>query len=181
MKIIKTPISGLLILQPSVFEDNRGRFIESWNSNSFNEAVGREVTFVQDNESISKGGVLRGLHFQIPPAPQAKLVRVSRGAILDVAVDLRSSSPTFGMHYAVELDALSGIQFWIPEGFAHGFLSLEDDTQVQYKCTAPYNPECESSLMWNDPGLGIDWGIEKPMLSDRDLKAQLFQDFKSPF
>ena len=143
--------------------------------------MGREVTFVQDNESISKGGVLRGLHFQIPPAPQSKLVRVSRGAILDVAVDLRSSSPTFGMHYAVELDALSGIQFWIPEGFAHGFLSLEDDTQVQYKCTAPYNPECESSLMWNDPGLGIDWGIEQPMLSDRDLKAQLFQDFKSPF
>ncbi len=181
MKITKTPISGLLILQPSVFEDNRGKFTESWNSNSFNKAVGREVTFVQDNESISKEGVLRGLHFQIPPAPQSKLVRVSRGAILDVAVDLRSSSPTFGMHYAVELDALSGIQFWIPEGFAHGFLSLEDGTQVQYKCTAPYNPECESSLMWNDPGLGIDWGIEKPMLSDRDLKAQRFQDFKSPF
>ena len=181
MKIKKTPISGLLLLQTSVFEDQRGKFIESWSSSSFNKAVGREVTFVQDNESTSKEGVLRGLHFQIPPASQGKLVRVSRGAILDVAVDLRSSSPTFGMHYAVQLDAFSGIQFWIPEGFAHGFLSLEDETQVQYKCTAQYNPEYESSLMWNDPGLGIDWGVENPILSDRDLKAQLFQDLKSPF
>ena len=181
MKITKTPISGLLLIQPSVFEDHRGKFIESWNSTAFDHAVGREVRFVQDNESISKAGVLRGLHFQTPPASQGKLVRVSRGSILDVAVDLRSSSPTFGMHYAVQIDSNSGVQFWVPEGFAHGFLALEDDTQVQYKCTSPYNPECESALLWNDPGLGIDWGIEAPILSDKDLKSQLFQDFKSPF
>ena len=181
MKITKTPISGLLLLQPTVFEDHRGRFVESWNARAFDRAVGREVRFVQDNESHSKAHVLRGLHFQNPPAPQGKLVRVSQGSILDVAVDLRSSSTTFGMHYAVQLDAASGLQFWIPEGFAHGFLTLEEDTQVQYKCTSPYNPECENALLWNDPGLGIDWGVASPILSDKDLKAPLFQDFQSPF
>ena len=133
MKITKTPISDLLLIQPTVFKDHRGRFVESWNSSAFNNAVGREVRFVQDNESISKAGVLRGLHFQTPPASQGKLVRVSKGTILDVAVDLRSSSPTLGMHYAVQLDSILGLQLWVPEGFALGFLALEDDTQVQYK------------------------------------------------
>ena len=181
MKITKTPISGLLLLQPTFYEDHRGRFVESWNSSAFDRAVGREVSFVQDNESHSKAHVLRGLHFQNPPASQGKLVRVSQGSILDVAVDLRLSSPTYGMHYAVQLDSALGLQFWIPEGFAHGFLALEADTKVQYKCTSPYNSECENALLWNDPGLGIDWGVEAPILSDKDLKASLFQDFKSPF
>jgi dTDP-4-dehydrorhamnose 3,5-epimerase len=147
MKITKTPISGLLLIQPSVFEDHRGKFIESWNSSAFDHAVGSEVRFVQDNESISKAGVLRGLHFQTPPSSQGKLVRVSRGSILDVAVDLRSSSPTFGMHYAVQLDATSGLQFWIPEGFAHGFCVLSDDADILYKVDEEYSPENESGII----------------------------------
>ena len=185
MEIETTPIEGLLLLRPSCFEDERGKFFESWNSRVFNEAVGSKITFVQDNESTSSAGVVRGLHFQKPPAAQGKLVRVSRGSILDIAVDIRPDSPTFGMHYAARLDAASRWQFWIPEGFAHGFIALEDDTTVLYKCTSPYTPACEGSLKWDDKDLGIEWGDSifphGAVISAKDANAQLFADFSSPF
>jgi len=181
MELKNTFIEGLVLVRPRVFKDERGQFMETWNEKSFNEAVGEEVSFVQDNESISHKGVLRGLHFQTPPSSQGKLVKVSQGSILDVAVDLRTASPTYGLHFAVKLDAISNWQFWIPEGFAHGFLSLENNTHVQYKCTSLYDPTCEESLIWNDSDLDIDWGVEAPQLSDKDMVAPKLSVFKSPF
>lgn len=181
MNIIKPDIEGLLIITPRVFEDDRGEFMESFNKQKFDEAVGREVNFVQDNQSISKKGVLRGLHFQTPPFAQGKLVRVVKGAVIDIAVDIRKDSPTYGDYVAVELTAENNEQFWIPEGFAHGFVALEDETTFLYKCTNYYAPQCEGTILWNDPTLNIDWGIDDPIISEKDAIGQEFSTFVSDF
>lgn len=180
MTITKTAIEGLLILEPRVFNDDRGLFFESFNEKIFEEAAG-DIKFVQDNQSVSKKGVLRGLHFQNPPHAQGKLVRVAKGSVIDVAVDIRKDSPTFGEHVAVELTAENNKQFWIPPGFAHGFVALEDDTIFCYKCTDYYAPECEGSLLWNDEDLKIDWGIDSPLVSDKDKVATKFANFTTSF
>lgn len=158
MNVIPCDIKGPLILEPKVFGDARGFFLESWNAASFAE-IGLDVTFVQDNHSRSQTGVLRGMHFQ-NPAPQGKLVRVVRGAVFDAIVDLRRSSPTFGQWTGVVLSAENKRMFWVPEGFAHGFLTLEDDTDFLYKCTSAYLPQNEHSLAWDDPEVGIEWPLE---------------------
>lgn len=182
MTVEKLDIEGLIVFTPRVFEDDRGYFFESFNQNVFNEAVGKEVVFCQDNQSFSRKHVLRGMHFQKPPYAQGKLVRVTQGAVIDVAVDLRAGSPTYGQHAKVLLSAENKKQFWVPEGFAHGFLTLEDNTVFNYKCTNFYNKESEGGLNWNDPGLAIDWGIvEQPVLSVKDSVDTQFADFKTPF
>lgn len=174
-------IEGLMMVRPRQFGDDRGRFAETWRSAHFESAVGTPVTFVQDNESVSGEGVLRGLHFQVPDRAQGKLVRVVHGAALDVAVDLRRDSPTFGRHQMAMLSGENRWQFWIPAGFAHGFLTLEPNTVFSYKCTEVYSPEHERALRWNDPDLGIDWGIDAPLLSPKDADAPFFSDFDTPF
>ena len=168
MNIIETAIPGVLIIEPRVFGDARGFFMETWNAAAF-AAAGLDLTFVQDNHSRSQKGVLRGLHFQ-NPGPQGKLVRVTHGAVFDVAVDLRASSPTFGQWVGVELSAANNRMFWVPEGLAHGFLTLEDDTDFLYKCTAPYAPQSEHTLAWDDPVVGIDWPVAglDPIISAKD-------------
>ncbi len=180
MDVIKTPIEGLLIIQPKVFSDGRGYFYESWNRRSF-ERAGIGEDFVQDNQSLSQEGVLRGLHFQNPPFAQAKLVRVITGAVLDVAVDIRKDSPTYGQHYALELNAENKTMFYIPAGFAHGFLTLEDNTIFAYKCSNYYDKASEDTLLWNDPDLGIDWGIADPVLSEKDAQGKAFRGYESAF
>ncbi|MBW7868017.1 MAG: dTDP-4-dehydrorhamnose 3,5-epimerase [Brumimicrobium sp.] len=181
MKLIETDIEGLFILEPKIYEDERGYFMESFNTKLFQELVGSTLTFVQDNESKSASNVLRGLHYQTPPFAQAKLVRVIRGAVLDVAVDLRKNSPTFGQHYKIILSEENKKQFFIPEGFAHGFLTLEEDTIFSYKCSQFYNKESERGIMWNDKDLAIDWDITQPILSEKDQYCQNFCNFASPF
>lgn len=168
MNIVASNIAGPLIIEPKVFGDERGFFFESWNAEAF-AAAGLDLNFVQDNHSRSQKGVLRGMHFQ-NPGPQGKLVRVARGAVFDVAVDLRRSSPGFGKWTGVVLSAENKRMFWVPEGFAHGFLTLEDDTDFLYKCTAPYAPQFEGSLAWNDPSVGIEWPLDgiEPKLSAKD-------------
>jgi len=180
MEIVKTKIPDLHIIKPRVFEDNRGYFFESYNKNTF-LMNGIDQNFVQDNESKSSKGVLRGLHFQKPPFSQGKLVRVMQGAVIDVAVDLRKASPTYGEWVAVELNHKNKWMYWIPPGFAHGFVTLEDDTVFFYKCTNVYNKESEGSILWNDPDLNIDWKVANPLLSEKDLVSPLFKDFISPF
>jgi len=171
VKIVETAIPGPLIVEPRVFGDERGFFMETWNERAFREA-GLDCEFVQDNHSHSQKGVLRGLHFQNPGA-QGKLVRVSRGAVFDVAVDLRRSSDYFGQWIGVELSAANKRMLWVPEGFAHGFLTLSDDTDFMYKCTAPYAPDTEYTLAWDDPEVGIDWPqeIADPVISEKDAKG----------
>ncbi len=180
MEFIKTDIEGLIIVKPSVFEDHRGYFLESYSAKKYKDG-GINVDFVQDNESKSEQNVLRGLHFQKPPHAQAKLVRVIKGAVLDVAVDIRKGSKTYGKYVAVELSEKNKTQFFIPEGFAHGFLTLEDDTIFAYKCSKFYDKESEGSLLWNDPDINIDWQVENPILSEKDLMADLFEEFETPF
>lgn len=167
MEVTQTPIEGLKIIQPKVWGDARGHFFESYSEAAF-KAAGLPTDFVQDNQSLSAKGILRGLHFQKPPYAQGKLVRVIKGAVLDVAVDIRSSSPTYGQHFAIELNEENKTMLWVPPGFAHGFLTLADDTIFVYKVTGIYNKESEGGLLWNDPALGIQWGIENPLLSDKD-------------
>ena len=169
MEVIKTAIDGVVIIEPKVFGDHRGYFFESFSESRFNELV-RETRFVQDNESKSRYGVLRGLHFQKPPYAQSKLVRVVKGAVLDVAVDIRKGSPTFGQHVAVELTEGNHRQFFVPRGFAHGFVVLTDEVIFQYKCDNYYAPEYEGAIAWDDPDLGIDWKIpaEDIILSAKD-------------
>lgn len=169
MEVIKTAIDGVVIIEPKVFGDHRGYFFESFSESRFNELV-RETRFVQDNESKSRYGVLRGLHFQKPPYAQSKLVRVVKGAVMDVAVDIRKGSPTFGKHVAVELTEDNHRQFFIPRGFAHGFVVLTDEVIFQYKCDNYYAPEYEGAIAWDDPDLGIDWKIpaEDVILSAKD-------------
>ena len=180
MEILKTNIDGLLIIQPKVFKDNRGYFFESYNKSVFKNH-GLTTEFVQDNESLSQKGVLRGLHFQNPPYAQAKLVRVIQGAVLDVAVDIRVKSPTYGQHCSIVLSAENQTMFFVPEGFAHGFLVLEDNTIFSYKCSSNYNKEAESGILWSDTDLAINWQVKEPILSEKDKVAQKFKDFKSKF
>ncbi|MDX8379211.1 MAG: dTDP-4-dehydrorhamnose 3,5-epimerase [Gallionella sp.] len=176
MKAIKTTIPDLLLIEPKVFGDDRGFFYESFNRAKFAALIGREVDFVQDNHSRSVKGVLRGLHYQIQQ-PQAKLVRVVQGVVLDVAVDIRRRSATFGQHVAMELSAENKRMFWIPEGFAHGFVVLSDTAEFLYKTTDYWAPEFERSIAWNDPAIGIQWGIEaEPALSAKDSLAKLLAD-----
>lgn len=176
MKLIATDIPGPMIVEPRVFGDERGFFMESWNATGFAEA-GLDPSFVQDNHSRSQKGVLRGLHFQNPGA-QGKLVRVTAGAVFDVAVDLRRSSEHFGKWVGVELSADNKRMFWVPEGFAHGFVTLENGTDFLYKCTAPYAPQSEHSLAWDDPEVGIEWPLEglEPIISDKDTKGLALGD-----
>lgn len=180
MKAISS-IEGLLILETRKFHDERGFFFESFNQKKFEELVGKKVNFVQDNISVSKKNVLRGLHFQKPPYAQGKLVSVVKGSVLDVAVDLRKNSATYGQHESVILSEENGLQFWIPEGFAHGFLAMEEDTVFSYKCTNFYHQPSEQSLQWNDQELNIDWGINDPIISSKDADNELFSIFVSPF
>lgn len=176
MRTSTTPIPGPVLLEPEVFGDGRGFFMETWNAESFAQA-GIEAQFVQDNHSRSQRGVLRGLHFQ-NPCPQGKLVRVSRGAVYDVVVDLRRSSSHFGQWAGVTLTAENRKMLWIPEGFAHGFLTLEDETDFVYKCTERYAPEFEHVLAWNDPGVNVDWPIQSiaPILSPKDAKGKALSE-----
>ena len=182
MELINTDIEGVVIIQPKVFGDHRGYFFESFSERDFTEKV-RPVKFVQDNESKSCYGVLRGLHFQKPPHSQSKLVRVVKGAVLDVAVDIRKGSPTFGHHVCVELTEENHRQLFIPRGFAHGFAVLSEEAVFQYKCDDFYAPESEGAIAWNDPDLGIDWKISKDdiVLSAKDMNHPVLKDASSPF
>lgn len=181
MQFETTRLEGVMLVRPRMFEDERGSFTETWNMHAFQEIVGQSVHFKQSNESVSREGVLRGMHFQVPPHGQGKLVRVTQGRVLDVAVDLRKESPTFGQHVAVELSSENRWQLWIPVGFAHGFLAMEDGSTLQYQCTDTYHPKSEQSLAWDDPNLGIDWRVERPLVSERDQAASAFASFESPF
>ena len=181
MKITKTNIEGLTIFEPQIFEDDRGSFFESWNENIFKKYL-KNIKFVKKNQSVSKKNCLRGLHFQDPPYAHGKLVRVIKGSVLDVAVDLRKKSKTYGQHEKVILSATNNKIFWIPEGFAHGFISLEEDTIFSYKCTNFYNKESERTILWNDSKLNIDWSIKsKPFISEKDLIGESFDNFQSKF
>jgi dTDP-4-dehydrorhamnose 3,5-epimerase len=174
-------IEGLKVIETKRFDDNRGYFYESYNLKKYQEIIGESFEFVQDNVSQSSKNVLRGLHFQNPPYAQGKLVSVLKGSVLDVAVDIRKDSKTYGKYQAIVLSAENGLQFWIPPGFAHGFLALEDDTIFSYKCTNYYHPESEESLLWNDPNLGIDWKIKTPIISTKDELSGFFNTFVSKF
>lgn len=176
----KTPIEGLIIIKPTVFEDERGHFFESYQKQRFKEN-GIDVEFVQDNQSLSQKNVLRGLHFQQPPFAQAKLIRVIKGAVIDVAVDIRKNSPTYGKHCLIELSEYNKILFYIPAGFAHGFLTLEDNTIFTYKCSNYFNKQAEGALLWNDEKLAINWNVSNPILSEKDKMSGAFADFVSPF
>lgn len=180
MEIEEKEIKGLIEIFPKVFGDQRGFFLETFNASRYNDIL-RNIQFVQDNFSSSNKGVLRGLHFQNPPYSQGKLVQVITGLALDVAVDLRRNSETYGQHVKVLLSSEKRNQFWIPEGFAHGFLALEDNTIFSYKCTNYYNPQSEVTILWNDRNLKIDWQIDNPIISPKDKEGVLFKDFDTPF
>jgi dTDP-4-dehydrorhamnose 3,5-epimerase len=170
-------LSDVLTLEPRRFEDERGFFLESWNDNTFEELTGVKTSFVQDNHSGSKRGVLRGLHYQLPPHAQGKLVRAGVGSVFDVAVDVRRSSPTFGEWFGAELTTENGKQLWVPPGFAHGFLALSEWAELLYKTTDYYAPECDRSIRWDDPDIGIEWPIDgTPILSDKDAAAPLLKN-----
>jgi dTDP-4-dehydrorhamnose 3,5-epimerase len=187
VKLISTSLPGVVIVEPAVFADERGWFMESWQQPKFDAAL-RELglpaprPFVQDNHSCSARGVLRGLHYQLPPHPQGKLVRVTQGAAFDVAVDIRRGSPTFGQWTGVTLSAANRRQLWIPEGFAHGFLALEDDTHFLYKTTDVYARDCERAVRWDDPAIGIEWPLDggMPRLAPKDAQAALLADAELP-
>ena len=180
MEIEEKEIKGLIEIFPKVFGDQRGFFLETFNASRYNDIL-RNIQFVQDNFSSSNKGVLRGLHFQNPPYSQGKLVQVITGSALDVAVDLRRNSETYGQHVKVLLSSEKRNQFWIPEGFAHGFIALEDNTIFSYKCTNYYNPQSEVTILWNDRNLNIDWQIDNPIISPKDKEGVLFKDFDTPF
>lgn len=184
MKITPLEIEGVFLVEPKRFGDNRGYFSELFKSKVFNEATGQSWDFVQDNFSYSQQkGTVRGLHFQSPPHAQGKLVRCPRGRVMDVAVDARKDSSTYGKHVAVELSAENGLQLWVPPGFLHGFATLEEDCELAYKVTDYYSPECDGGVRWNSPSLNINWGIpdSSAQLSDKDKVATLFTEFQSPF
>lgn len=181
MEVIDEPLKGLFLLRPKIFGDERGYFYESFNAKRFKELTSIQAVFVQDNQSLSQQNVLRGLHFQAPPHAQAKLVRVARGSVTDVVVDIRKDSPTYGQHFSVELNAANHLQLFIPEGFAHGFATRENDTLFLYKCTDYYHPETEGCLLWNDPELNIEWNVSQPIISAKDQNGSTFNSFASPF
>lgn len=181
--ISATTLPGLLLIQPRRFSDSRGYFSETWNRRTLAD-YGIDLDFVQDNHSLSHAaGTIRGLHYQSPPHAQAKLVRCGRGSLLDVAVDIRRGSPAYGNWFSAELSAENGTQLLIPEGFLHGFVTLERDTEIVYKCTDYYAPECDGAIRFDDPDIGIDWGIDPNLaiLSDKDAAAPLLRDIESPF
>lgn len=180
MKITKLSIEGPLLIEPRIFKDSRGYFYESYNEKLFFEA-GVNYRFVQDNQSFSQKGAVRGLHFQAPPFEQGKLVRVIQGKVNDVIVDIRKDSPTYGQHLSVELSAENQLMFWIPPGFAHGFETLEDNTIFLYKCTNLYDKSSEGGLLWNDPALGINWHTSEAIVSDKDQILPSLKDLISPF
>ena len=181
MNITETNLVGLLLIEPKVFKDSRGYFLESYNSETFKNS-GIDVNFVQDNQSFSCKGTLRGLHFQNTPYAQVKLVRVITGSIIDVAVDIRKGSKTYGKYYSAELSGENKKMLYIPDGFAHGFLTLEDNTIVQYKCSNVYNKESEGGIIWNDPDININWGLmDEPIISDKDKNNISFKDLNSKF
>jgi len=179
MNIETTPLKDVLILTPTVFKDERGYFLESFNHQKVADFI--KCEFVQDNESLSQKNVLRGLHFQIPPFAQDKLVRVIKGSVLDIAVDLRKSSPTYGQSFSIILSGENKKQLFIPAGFAHGFITLEDDTIFSYKCSNYYEKNAERTILWNDKSLNIEWNCNQPLLSDKDLIGENFSTFESPF
>lgn len=183
MEVIKTNIDGVLIIEPKVFKDSRGYFFESFNAKEFTEKTGLNINFVQDNESMSSYGVMRGLHFQRPPFTQSKLVRCVKGAVLDVAVDIRKGSPTYGQHVAVELTEDNHRQFFVPRGFAHGFSVLSEIAIFQYKCDNYYAPQSDGGINIKDESLGIDWLIptDRAILSEKDILHECLKDFNSPF
>jgi dTDP-4-dehydrorhamnose 3,5-epimerase len=180
MEIYNTRFKGLIIIQPKVFEDERGYFLE-WFREDILKSYGINAKFVQDNEAKSQKNVLRGLHFQNPPFEQGKLIRVVRGSVLDVAVDIRKSSETYGQWFSREISDKNKSLLWIPPGFAHGYLTLEENTIFQYKCTGYYNKDSEDSIRWNDPVLNIDWEINNPIVSEKDRNAPLFNELESMF
>ena len=180
MELVNTGIEGLWVIKPKVFADARGYFFESYNKDLFTKN-GLNLNFVQDNQSLSHKGVLRGLHFQNPPYAQGKLVRVITGAVLDVAVDIRKNSATYGKYYGAEITEENKTMMYIPEGFAHGFLTLCDNTIFSYKCTNLYNKASEDSIKWNDPDIGVKWNIADPLLSEKDISGNDFKEFNSLF
>ena len=182
MKFVNTPIEGLVIIEPTVFEDDRGCFLESYNKKKLEEAIGK-ISFVQDNESKSSKGVLRGLHFQKPPYAQAKLVRCIEGKVLDIAVDIRDGSDTYGQHVSVELSGENKKQVFIPRGFAHGFLVLSYTAIVSYKVDNSYTPIHDTGIRWDDPTLNIQWGVNERnvLVSEKDVKLPFFSEFETPF
>lgn len=180
MEVKQTTIPGLLIIQPDIFNDARGYFFESYNKEKFRQ-IGIDAEFLQDNQSMSAKGTLRGLHFQNPPFAQGKLLSVIKGSVMDVAVDIRKHSEFYGKYFSIKLSEKNKTMFWIPPGFAHGFVSLEDNTIFSYKCTQVYNKPSEGSVRWNDPYLNIDWNIDEPLISEKDLLAPYFAELKSMF
>lgn len=178
MEVTTTPIEGLLLIKPRVFPDNRGDFFESYSETDFKRA-GIAYGFVQDNQSRSHKNVLRGMHFQVAPFEQGKLVRVVLGSVFDVATDIRKNSPTYSKSYSVILSDKNNLMLWIPPGFAHGFLALEDNTVVSYKCTVPYNKDSERGIRWNDSGLNINWGIAHPKLSEKDSQLPTLKEYEA--
>ena len=183
MEVIKTEIEGVFIIEPKVFGDDRGYFFESYSAREFKEKTGLDITFVQDNESKSRYGVLRGLHFQLPPYTQSKLVRCVKGAVLDVAVDIRKGSPTYGKYAMCELTEENHRQFFVPKGMAHGFCVLSEEAVFQYKCDEFYHPEAEGVIVWNDSEIGIEWPVkaEDVLLSEKDKHHPQLKFFESPF
>jgi dTDP-4-dehydrorhamnose 3,5-epimerase len=181
MKIENTKFEGLYVFHPSIFKDERGYFFESFNKNKFIETTNIKTEFVQDNQSFSIKNVLRGLHFQLPPFAQAKLVRVVKGSVIDIVVDIRKKSPTFGQYFTIELNESNNLSVYIPEGFAHGFVTLEDNTLFIYKCSNFYHKESERTIMWNDSKLNIDWKVLNPIISEKDKEGLVFENFNSPF
>ena len=178
MRIVESNIEGLFIIEPDIYNDDRGYFMESFSERNFIASTGLDTHFVQDNESLSHKGVLRGLHFQCAPYSQAKLVRVVQGRVLDVAVDIRKGSPTFGKYVITELSGENHRQMFIPKGFAHGYITLEDNTLFQYKCDEYYHPEAEMGIIWNDPEIGIDWGADESsiILSNKDKQHKTLNE-----
>ena len=181
MNIISTKIEGVYLIKPKIFNDDRGSFFESFNMKVFQKETNQKINFVQDNQSVSSKNILRGLHFQKPPHAQAKLVRVIKGCVLDVVVDLRKKSKTYGKYILEELSEYNNHQLFLPKGMAHGFLTLEDNTIFTYKCSEFYCKEAEDSIMWNDSTIGIKWPNSKPLLSKKDQNAKKFSSFVSPF
>ncbi len=180
MIVEETPIKDLLIIKPKIFSDSRGYFFETYNKLAFQQA-GISAEFVQDNQSCSKKGTLRGLHYQADPYAQGKLVRVISGSVLDIAVDIRKNSKTYGKHFLIELTAYNQLQFWLPPGMAHGFIALEDDTIFCYKCTNTYNKESEGGIKWDDPELKINWNYDNPLVSEKDDSLPYMKDIIIPF
>jgi dTDP-4-dehydrorhamnose 3,5-epimerase len=180
MEIIQEPLPGLFVIKPRVFADHRGHFFESYRKDFF-EKASIETELVQDNQSLSNKGIVRGLHFQKPPFAQDKLVRVVTGCVLDVVVDIRNDSPTYGKSFTIELSSENHLMVFIPKGFAHGFATLEDHTIFQYQCSDYYHPEAEGGILWSSPTLGIDWQIQSPVLSDKDKLHAAFSSFETPF